>query len=161
MQREWGKPEPLSRQRYETYTSLLKSRKYCILLWLYSSVWALCGPWPLFQFLNLYTVSRTHWTSDKPVAKPLPTHTTTQTHNKRTSTHWVGFEPTMSAFGRTETVHALDRAVTAIGRNYCHRFVIARLTASFKRSLVCTIRYQLHAVNMASALQRSFFFLKF
>jgi hypothetical protein len=43
--------------------------------WLYSP----CGPWPLFQFLNLYTVGRTPWTGDQPVARPLPTHRTTQT----------------------------------------------------------------------------------
>jgi hypothetical protein len=35
------------------------------------------GPWPLFQFLNLYTVGRTPWTGDEPVARPLPTHRTT------------------------------------------------------------------------------------
>jgi hypothetical protein len=44
------------------------------------------GPWPLFRFLNpIYTVSRTPWTGDEPVAKPLPTYTT-QTQNKRTQT---------------------------------------------------------------------------
>jgi hypothetical protein len=32
------------------------------------------GPWPLFQFLNLYTVGRTHWTRYQPVGRPLPTH---------------------------------------------------------------------------------------
>jgi hypothetical protein len=48
-------------------------------LWLYTS----CGPWPLFQYLNLYTVGGTPWTGNQPVAKPLPTHTTTQTQNKR------------------------------------------------------------------------------
>jgi hypothetical protein len=35
------------------------------------------GPWPLFQFLNLYTAGRTPWTGDQPVARPLPTHRTT------------------------------------------------------------------------------------
>jgi hypothetical protein len=36
----------------------------------------LVGPWPLFQFLNLYTVGRTAWTGDQSaVARPLPTHT--------------------------------------------------------------------------------------
>jgi hypothetical protein len=38
-----------------------------------------CGPWPLFQFLNLYTVDRTPWTGDQPVARPLLTYKTTQT----------------------------------------------------------------------------------
>jgi hypothetical protein len=42
-------------------------------------------PWPLLQFRNLfYTDGRTPWTSDQPVARPLPTHRTTQTQNKRT-----------------------------------------------------------------------------
>jgi hypothetical protein len=38
--------------------------------WFYSP---LVGPWPLLQFRNLfYTDGRTPWTSDQPVAKPLP-----------------------------------------------------------------------------------------
>jgi hypothetical protein len=75
-------------------------------------------PWPLLQFRNLfYTDSRTPWTSDQPVARPLPTHRTTQTQNKRTQTSMpqVGLEPTIPAFGRAKRVHALDRAATVIG----------------------------------------------
>lgn len=34
-----------------------------IYLWLYSP----CGPWPLFQFLNLYTVGMTPWMGDQPL----------------------------------------------------------------------------------------------
>jgi hypothetical protein len=46
------------------------------------------GPWPLRQFRNLfYTDGRTPWTGDQPVARPLPTHRTTQTQNKRTHKH--------------------------------------------------------------------------
>jgi hypothetical protein len=48
-------------------------------LWLYSP----CGPWPLFQFLTLYIVGRVPWTEDQPIARPLPTHRTTQTHAHR------------------------------------------------------------------------------
>jgi hypothetical protein len=84
-------------------------------LWFYSS----CGPWPLFQFLNLHTVGRAPWTGDQPVARPLPTHWTTQTQNKRTQTsmHRVAFEPTIPVFERAKTVHVLDcRAATVIGR---------------------------------------------
>jgi hypothetical protein len=45
------------------------------------------GPWPLLQFRNLfYTVGRTSWTGDQPVARQLPTHRVTQTQNKRTQT---------------------------------------------------------------------------
>jgi hypothetical protein len=76
------------------------------------------GPWPFFQFLNLYTVGRTLWTGDQPATKPLPTHRTTQIWNKRTQTSItrVGFEPTIPVFERAKTFHALDPAATVIGR---------------------------------------------
>jgi hypothetical protein len=79
---------------------------------------AFVEPWPLFQFLSLvYTGSRTPWTGDQPVARPLPAHTTAQTQNKRshTSMSQVGFEPTIPVFERAKTVHALDGAATVIG----------------------------------------------
>jgi hypothetical protein len=71
--------------------------------------------WPPFQFLNpIYTVGRTLWMGGQGVARPLLTHRITQTQNKRTKTPWVGFEPTITAFGRVKTVHALDDAATVI-----------------------------------------------
>jgi hypothetical protein len=66
-----------------------------------------------FQFLNLYTVGRTPWTGDQPVARLLPTHRTIQIQNKRTPR--VGFEPMIQMFERAKTVHILDRAGTVIG----------------------------------------------
>jgi hypothetical protein len=46
------------------------------------------GPWPLFQFLDpIYRVSGTPWTGDQPVARPLPTHRTTQTQNNNRDIH--------------------------------------------------------------------------
>jgi hypothetical protein len=44
-----------------------------ICLWFYSP----CGHWPLFQFLNPYTVGKTPWTGDQSFARP--TRRTTQT----------------------------------------------------------------------------------
>jgi hypothetical protein len=75
------------------------------------------GLWPLFQFLNLYTVGRTPWTGEQPVAGPIPTQRTTQTQNKRThiSMPRVGFEPTIPVFERAKTVHGFDAAATVIG----------------------------------------------
>jgi hypothetical protein len=53
--------------------------------WLYSS---LLGPGLFFNFvIFLYTDGRAPWTSDQPVARPLPTHRTTQTQNKCTHRH--------------------------------------------------------------------------
>jgi hypothetical protein len=66
---------------------------YFILLWLYSP---LLGLGRYFSFLIQYTVSRTPWTGDQPVSRPLFTHRTIQTQNKRTWTSmpWVWSEST-------------------------------------------------------------------
>jgi hypothetical protein len=70
-----------------------------------------------FQFPNLYIFFRTPWTGDQLVARPLPTHGTTQTRNKRrqTSMPRVGFEPTIPVFKRAKTVHVLERVALVIG----------------------------------------------
>jgi hypothetical protein len=70
-----------------------------------------------FNFLILYTVGRTPWTEDQPVARLLPTHRTTRTQNKRTQTSMsrLGFEPTTPVFERTKRVYVLDRAATVFG----------------------------------------------
>jgi hypothetical protein len=83
-------------------------------LWLHSPLLDIAR---FFSFLILYTVGKTPWTGDEPVARPLPTYRTTQTQNKSTGTsmHWVGSEPTIPAFERAKTVHALYRAATVIG----------------------------------------------
>jgi hypothetical protein len=77
--------------------------------WLYSP---LLGPGLFFSYvIFFYTVGRTPWTSDQPVARPLPTRRTTQTQNKRTHRHpclWVGFEPTIPAIERA-TARPIDR----------------------------------------------------
>jgi hypothetical protein len=83
-------------------------------LWLYSPL----NRGQFFSFLILYTVGKTPWTGDQPVARPLPTHRTSQTQNKRTQTFMpgVGFEPTTPVFERAKTVHDLDRLATVIGK---------------------------------------------
>jgi hypothetical protein len=37
------------------------------------------GPWSLFSFLIIYTVGKTPWTGDQPVAMPLPNTNTEKT----------------------------------------------------------------------------------
>jgi hypothetical protein len=90
------------------YVTLL--REYIsIYLWLYCP-WL--GPRLLFSFvIFFYTPGRSHWTSDELVARPLPTHRTTQT---QTYMPRVGFEPTIPAFEQAKTVDFLDRAATVI-----------------------------------------------
>jgi hypothetical protein len=90
----------------------------CVLKWrpIYGST-ALMDLGRFFSFLIPYTVNRTPWTGNQPVTRPLPTHRTTQTQNKRTQTSVprVGFEPMIPVFERAKTVHAVDRAVTVNG----------------------------------------------
>jgi hypothetical protein len=94
-------------------TKLVQFIYLSMYVWLYSPL--LCHG-RFFSFLILYTVDRSSWTGDQPVARHLPTHITTQTQNKltQTSMSWVGFEPMILVFERAKTVHALDSAATVI-----------------------------------------------
>jgi hypothetical protein len=44
-----------------------------IIIIIITAVQPFFGPWPLFSFLIIYTVGRSPWTGDQPVARPLPT----------------------------------------------------------------------------------------
>jgi hypothetical protein len=85
-----------------------------LLLWHYSPF---VGSYSFFSFFVLYTVGRIHWTGDQHVARPLPTHRTTQTQNKRKQTSMlrVGFVPMIPAFEGAETIHDLDLVATVTG----------------------------------------------
>jgi hypothetical protein len=100
--------------RQETWCPGRDSNRASLSLWLYSPLDLGC----FLSFLILYTFGRTPWTGVQPIARPLPAHRTIQTQNKRTQTSMprVAFEPTNPVFERAKTVHALDRAVTVIGR---------------------------------------------
>jgi hypothetical protein len=113
-----------------------------IFLWHYSP----CGPRPLFQFLNLYTVGRTYWTGDQPVARPLPTHRTPQSQNKRTQTSMlrVGFEPSIPVFEREKSVHALDRAAIVTGCCLMSQPLIIRAE---REGFICERKLHLHQVQ--------------
>jgi hypothetical protein len=65
-----------------------------------------------FSFLILYTVSGTPWMGDQPVARPLPTHRTTQNKRTHTSMPLVRFEPTTLAIERS------------IFQTFCHMTVL-------------------------------------
>jgi hypothetical protein len=88
---------------------------------IYLSIYlSLCSPLlglgRFFNFLILYKVGRNLWTGDQPVAMPLPANWTAHKHkHTQTSMPWVGFQPTIPAFERAKTVHALDRKDTGIG----------------------------------------------
>jgi hypothetical protein len=84
--------------------------------WLYS---LLLGPGLFFSFvIFFYTDGRTPWTSDQPVARPLPKHRTKQTQNKRTHRHpcleWDS-NPWSQRSSERRQIYALDRAATVIG----------------------------------------------
>jgi hypothetical protein len=75
-----GSPESRPNVNPGFSTTKLKLSIYLfIYLWLYSPSLDLGR---FFSFLILYTVGRTPWTSDQPVARPIPTYRTTETQNK-------------------------------------------------------------------------------
>jgi hypothetical protein len=78
---------------------------------------AYSGPRSLIQFRShFFTDGRTPWTSDQPVARPLPKHRTTQTQNKCIHTPNIhtlsGIRTMIPVSERAKTVHALDGAAT-------------------------------------------------
>jgi hypothetical protein len=124
----------------------------CLYLCIYGST-ALC--WALIAFSvswSFYTVGRTPWMRDQLVARPPPTHRATQTQNKNTQTSmpWVGFEPTIPAFVRAKTFHALDCAATAMGNclhisviNFRHNFTLCLFQHVCEASLSLTEQHRL------------------
>jgi hypothetical protein len=85
---------------------------YLLCLSIYGSTVLLLDLGSFFNFLILYIVGRTPWTGDQHVARPLPTHRTTQTRNNGTQTCMprVEFEPMIAALDQRKTVHTLRRA---------------------------------------------------
>jgi hypothetical protein len=76
-------------------------------LWLYSHL----DLGRFFSILIIYTVGRTPWTVDQPVARPLPALRTTQIQNKGTQHPCLERDSNSLA----KTVHALDRMTIVIG----------------------------------------------
>jgi hypothetical protein len=99
--------------------------------------------WPWAPHFLGFTITDTPhsvgliWTSDQPVAETstLPTHENTQ----ETSMFWVGFKPTIPDSEKLQT-HALDRAVTGIGRQHLHMYLYhAQTSHSSKSACVAVI----------------------
>jgi hypothetical protein len=110
---------PAACHRFNTMLILYKARnKTCILnlffYFLYPSLLyrTLTASRFLFYSLDLYTIGRTPWTSDRPVARSLPVHKQKNAHTHQTSMPEVGFEPTITASPQAKTIHALDGSAT-------------------------------------------------
>jgi hypothetical protein len=65
-------PPSMLETKFRTHTK--PQAKFFFFFYGSTALWV----WPLFQFPNQYTVGRTPWTSDQPVARSLPTHRTTK-----------------------------------------------------------------------------------
>jgi hypothetical protein len=89
----------------------------CIYLRTYCPAALCCILAAFFSFFIFYTVDRTPWIGDQPVARPLPGHRTAQTQNKRTQTSMPReeFEPTIPGPEQAKPVNSLDRTATVIG----------------------------------------------
>jgi hypothetical protein len=86
-----------------------------------------------------FAVGRTLWTSDQPVARPLPT---------QTSTPRVGFEPTTPAFERGKTDHALHRAAAVVGSSYKYYLKIRSYLTESSPSFHCKDQFGNHTKPM-------------
>jgi hypothetical protein len=90
-----------------------------VYLWLYTP---LLDFGPFFSFLILYTVDRALWTGYQPVARPLPTHRTTETY---LCLEWNSNPLSQRSRERRQHIHALDRAVTVIRSSFSNRNNVA------------------------------------
>jgi hypothetical protein len=92
---------------------------------------ALQPPWSLAsdsQFHDCFTDGRTPWTSNQLVARPLPKHRTTQTHNKhihQTPMPCMGFEPMIQASERATS--PCLRQIGYCGRSFSQYRLITRV----------------------------------
>jgi hypothetical protein len=79
----------MSRQVIEPNTSLIQinslTAAQLFSVFFFNGSTALAGPWPVLQFLNNFFTQTVGLLGRviNPFARPLPTHRTTQTHNKR------------------------------------------------------------------------------
>jgi hypothetical protein len=69
---------------------------------------------------------------------------------------WVGFEPTMPAFERAKTVHALGRAANEIGSLQVYRIKFATYFALFAHSTRPTITMFLHLTTLKYLLKDTY-----
>jgi hypothetical protein len=84
--------------------------------------WALAA---IFSFWTLYTVSRTPWTGDQPVVRPL--HTGQHTRKHRINMHRDPYLEWDSNRRSQKKAHASDCKATVVGR-YC---ISSRFTYSY------------------------------
>jgi hypothetical protein len=75
------------------------------------------GPWPLLQFLDLFTqsVGLLGWGGSPSLGHYLPTGQHKHNKSTQTSVPRVVFEPMMPVFEWAKTVHALDCEAPVIG----------------------------------------------
>jgi hypothetical protein len=84
----------------------------CLSVYLSMALQPFVEPSPFISFLILYTVGRTPWTEDQPVAR---LYTEQHKKNKLTDIHASSGIWTHGPSVRAKTVHALHCAVTVIG----------------------------------------------
>jgi hypothetical protein len=78
------------------------------------------GPRSLIQFRNHFSQKGgTPWTSDQPVARPLPKHRTTQTQNKRI--HRPNIHALSGIRTHDPSVRASEESSCLRSRGYCDR----------------------------------------
>jgi hypothetical protein len=105
------------------------------------------GPWPFFSFFILYTVGRTPSKGDQPVARPLPTHRTTQ---KRINAHNTDIHALSGIRTHDPSVRASEDSSCLSPR--CHRdqpenklvFIICSVDGRDEKGIQMEVRDKLH-----------------
>jgi hypothetical protein len=114
------------------------------------------GPWPLFQFLNLFTksVGFLGWGSVRRKALPALRTELTQNKGTQTSMSQVRFEPTIPVFEQSKTVHTLDHAANVIG-------LIQHIDIQIRKSLIKSkYKFQVFALSSNLEFNKNRLFLK-
>jgi hypothetical protein len=98
-------------QRVDKGSVVDDSEEYTYISMALQPLWTLAN----FRFLNVYTFGKTPRTVEQPVARPLPTHRTTQTQSKRTRTH----DPSVRTAGNGSCHRLLGHCGRLFGGIYC------------------------------------------
>jgi hypothetical protein len=94
---------------------IISSSKYALSICL--SLYSPCGPWPLLQFLNLYSVGMIPLTGDQPFRRPLPTHKhRINTYNDIHASSEIRTHESNSQTDEDGSCLRLERAPTVIGK---------------------------------------------
>jgi hypothetical protein len=104
------------------YFAISTSASYCVFILFFEWLYSPCGPWPLFQSPNLFTIGRTRGANDQLITRPLPKHRTAHTQNKHIYTPNIRDLSGIRTHGHS--VRASEDSSCFRPRGYCDRHCV-------------------------------------